>query len=207
MMRRRPTAVGLVSLVLVGCVVVTTATACSGDDSSPSAPAPTGSPTGSPAATASAEPVETEASIDRVDGDLADVGRDRLQARVVRAVDSWIDGAYGGAYPRDDFSGAFDTFTEGAGSRATADEDLMSNTALGLRLDDVLPVRRRVRIDVLGVEGRAVAVTARVDLAFELSGEITRTDKISGSLYLTFEKSDGDPGWRVFGYDMKRKEV
>jgi|GEM_PF-1757000 len=187
----------LVSVALVG---------CSGDEvDAGGGPAPTGEPTPTP--TPTPEPIVTNATINRVDGDLAASGRDRLRDRVLVAVDAWIDGAYGGSYPRDDFSEAFASFTSAAGKRAIGDQDLMSNASIGEQLDAVLPVRRRLRIDVLGVEGRAVAVTAQVVLGLELSGEITRRDRIAGSLYLTYEKSGRAPGWRVFGYDVSRKAL
>ena len=186
----------LVSVALVG---------CSGDEVDVGGPAPTAETT--PTSTPAPEPIVTNATINRVDGDLAASGRDRLRDRVLMALDAWIDGAYGGSYPRDDFSEAFTSFTAAAGKRAIGDQDLMSNASIGDRLDTVLPVHRRLRIDVLGVEGRAVAVTAQVVLGLELSGEITRRDRIAGSLYLTYEKSGKAPGWRVFGYDVSRKAL
>jgi len=198
----RRTALAAASVTLASSVLA----GCSGDEVDAGGPAPTGE-TSAPTPTPTPEPVVTNATITRVDGDLADGGRDRLRDRVLVAVDAWIDGAYGGSYPREDFSEAFASFTDAAAKRAVDDEDLMSNATLGDRLDAVLPVRRRLRIDVLGVDGRAVAVTAQVVLGLELSGEITRRDRIAGSLYLTYEKSGTAPGWRVFGYDISRKAV
>lgn len=205
MTRHRPPAVRLAALALAACTAAASVTACSGDD----APPPTESTTqpSAPSVSAEPEPIETTSSINRVDGKLDKVARERLQQRVTAAVDAWIDGAYGGAYPRDDFPDAFASFTKGAQSRAVADERLMSNAAIGAQVDDVRPLRRRVRIDVLAVEGTAVAVTARVDLAFGLTGEITRKDKVYGSLYLTFERAGGSAEWRVFGYEMNRGEA
>lgn len=199
------------SLSLVGGALVLVAglSSCSGDESVLNETAPT-STTSAPAQEPPVTPLVTTTSIDRVDGRLAREPRARLRTRVASALDTWIDGAYGGSYPRDDFSGAFDSFTQRAARRAERDEDLLSNASVGLEVDDVRAVRRRIRLEVLAVEGAAVAVTARVDLAFELSGEITRRDAIVGQLYLTFDRpraGSGDaPGWRVFGYDLNRRE-
>lgn len=205
MTSRRPPAARLATLALVAGTIAGAVTACSGDDAVPRTDSTT--PPAAPSTSAEPEPISTTSSINRVSGDLDKAARDRLQQRVTVAVDAWIDGAYGGTYPRDDFSDAFTTFTKGARARAEADGSLMSNVAVGATLEDARPVRRRVRIDVLAVEGTAAAVTARVDLAFVLTGEIDRKDKVYGSLYLTFERSGGSAGWRVFGYDMKRREA
>ena len=205
MTRRRPPAVRLATLALVAGTAASAVTACSGDGAA--LPADSTAQPSSPTVAVEPEPITTTSSINRVDGDLGKQARERLQQRVTVAVDAWIDGAYGGAYPRDDFPDAFATFTKGAQSRAVADGSLMSNAAVGAKVDDVRPVRRRVRIDALAVDGTAVAVTARVDLAFDLTGEITRRDKVYGSLYLTFERARGSAGWRVFGYEMKRREA
>lgn len=197
------------SLVGVALVLVAGLSSCSGEEPGSNETAPTSTSsaaTDQPAAT----PLVTTASIDRVDGRLAPDARARLRTRVVSTLDTWIDGAYGGSYPRDDFSGAFDGFTQRAARRADRDKDILSNASVGLEVDGVQAVRRRIRLEVLAVEGAAVAVTARVDLAFELSGEITRRDAIVGQLYLTYERpraASGDsPGWRVFGYDLNRRE-
>ncbi len=152
-------------------------------------------------------PVATRSSVNRVDGRLTVEDRSELLDRVTRAIDTWIDAAYAGTYPRDDFSGAFSSFSEGARDRVADDESVMSNATIAASLDDVRPLRRRVRLDVLAVDGAAAAVTARVDLAFELSGQLTRTDRVWGSLYLTHVGAGDPAGWRVFGYDVQRREI
>lgn len=196
-------------LALGALTLVTGLNGCSGDDPATPGAEPTSGPAAAPD-TPSPEPVLTTASIDKIDGDLDASRRGVLKSRVSGAVDAWIDSAYGGTYPRDDFSEAFGSFTKNATRRAKQDADLLSNAGVGLEVDDVQAVRRRVHLDVLGVAGRPVAVTARVDLVFKLTGEITRRDAISGRLYLTFDKSsagDTTPGWRIFGYDLHRKEA
>lgn len=196
-------------LALGAITLVAGLSGCSGDDSATLGSAATATPSAEQEAPAE-EPTVSTVRIARVDGKLDPSRRAILETRVGGAVDAWIDGAYEGTYPRDDFAEAFTSFTRGAARRAKQDADLLSNAGVGLKVDDVRVVRRRLNLDVLGVAGRAVAVTARVDLVFELIGDITRRDTISGRLFMTFEKSSsgaGPAGWRVFGYALNRKEV
>jgi len=79
----------------------------------------------------------------------------------------------------------------------------MSNAAIGPRIESVRAVNRTLKIDVLAVERRPVAVTARVALGLQVEGEVARRERVAGSLYLTY----GDGGWQVFGYDMTRGVV
>ena len=155
-------------------------------------------------------PLETTSSIGRVDGALARSDRGPLRVRVTEALDAWIDDAYGGDYPRGDFSDAYASFTKEARPRAREDAALLSNARIGRRLETVVPVQRQVVLDVLAVEGKAVGVTAKVRLAFDvtgpLTGDRTRTDRVTGSLFLTFDRSGGPAGWRAFGYDLTRKQ-
>lgn len=210
---------GLVALV---CVSLLLPGACAvkggapGDVVAPGAAAPA-----APVAT-DVPPVRTRAHVVRVDGRLDEGARASLAERLTVVVDAWIDGAYGGDYPRTDFSDAFATFSRGAADRARADAALVSNAAIGSELDEVDLVRRRADYEVLAVSGRPVAVTARVDLALDLSGRVARTDRVWGSLYLTqvetpvVETPGGTGGgtgserssaWRVFGYDLQRRAL
>ncbi len=76
----------------------------------------------------------------------------------------------------------------------------MSNAAIGSRIDSVRALNRQLKIDVLAVERRPVAVTARVVLGMRVDGEVARRERVAGALYLTY----GNGGWQVFGYDMTR---
>jgi hypothetical protein len=194
-MQRRPLAVRLASLALTGCALAVGLAACS-DDS------PGASASGSPEAAARSVP--TQVDLGRVMGRLAPAARTRLVERVTPVVDTWIDGAFGGDYPRDDFGAAFAPFTPDAAARAAEQPRLMSNAAVAPRLDGVRVLRRRVLLDVLAVDGSAAAVTARVDLVLRLTGDVVRRDRVRGSLLLTPERPGGASGWRVFGYDMAR---
>lgn len=206
MTRRRSTG-RRAAAVTAGAVLAAGLLGCSaGESLSPSETTGASSPTASPEAT----PLATVSSIGRVDGRLAKGDREPLRARVTTAVDAWIDGAYGGDYPRTDFSGAFASFTKQARVRAKADSALLSYARIGGRVESVVPVQRRVVLDVLAVEGKVVGVTAKVRLAFDVTGPLTdgrtRTDRVTGSLFLTYDRSGGAPGWRAFGYDLTRKE-
>ncbi|WP_323794136.1 hypothetical protein [Nocardioides sp.] len=198
---RRAAAASLAAGVLVSALV-----GCSAGESLSSSETVEAAPTTTP----EPAPLATVSVIGRVDGALAKSDRGPLRIRVTSAVDRWIDAAYSGDYPRSDFSNAFASFTKEARGRARQDAALLSNSGIGPRLETVVPVQRRVVLDVLAVKGRAVGVTAKVRLAFDLTGPLTddrtRTDLVTGSLFLTFDKSGGAAGWRAFGYDLTRKE-
>ena len=138
-------------------------------------------------------------------GSLADQPRQRLVEEVTAVVDDWIDAAYVvGDYPRSDFDAAFRAFTDGAARLAADRPEVMSNQAVGERVDTVTATRRTLFVDVLAPQGRPAGVTARVTVVVDLDGELDRTDKIWGRLMLT---PDGKGGWTVFGFDVRRSEM
>ncbi len=176
------------SVVLVGALG-----ACSGDDSEPGG----GETPGSTAVPG----IPTKATIGAVKGKLGPDRRKQLLRRVTKTVDQWFDAAYvGGDYPRSDFSDAFAIFSKDAARLAKRDRSLMSNAKVGDRVDSVTATTRKLRIDVLADKGTAAGVTGRFVLVLELDGEARRTDRISGSLFL----SSTDKEWQVFGYRVKR---
>jgi hypothetical protein len=126
-----------------------------------------------------------------------------LAHEVREVVDRWTDAAYLGDYPRRDFSRAFPGFTRGAATLAHRDQRLMSNEAIGRRIDGVRATARKVRIDALAVHQRAVGVTAHVFLAFRTTGHLERRYRVAARLYLTRT----DSGWKVFGYDATKGAV
>jgi hypothetical protein len=184
-----------VSSTALALVLAASVSACSGDDEPDADPAPPAD--SGPQAPA---PLETTARLGKVVGRLGRPERERLQSTVTGVVDAWIDSAYLGDFPRTDFSGVYPGFTKGAAADARADARLMSNQQVGARVEDVVAVRREVVVDALATRRRAVAVTARFVLAMDLEGEVQRTDRVRGSLYLT--RSEG--AWKVFGYDVSR---
>jgi hypothetical protein len=157
-----------------------------------------------PAGTEEAAPgIPTTATIGKVSGRLERKSRARLRRQVTHAVDRWIDAAYvTGDYPRSDFGDAFQVFSKDAAALARRDKRLMSNAALGDRIDTVTATARKLWIDVLATQGRAVGVTGRFVLVLDLDGEVHRTDRIAGRLFLSQQR-----GWQVFGYDVKRGRV
>jgi hypothetical protein len=171
-------------------------TAACTDDSEPGAAA-SPSPTVPP-------PLETTATLGRVEGRLAPAWEPRVVDGVAAVVDGWIDAAYvGGDYPREDFSDAFPGFTAGAAAEATEDDRLMSNADLGPRIDGVTARARRVRVDVLAVHGRPAGATARLRLVFDTSGDAEKRVTVTGRLRLTRT----DAGWQVFAYDVAKGKM
>lgn len=167
--------------------------ACS-DDSDDQGPGASGDRAGAP----------TQVSVGKVTGRLPKKRKRAAVRQVQASVDTWIDRAYAGEYPRDGFKRAFASFTPDARRRARKDRALMSNAKIGSRLESVRLVNRKLIVDVLAVGGRATAVTARVRLGMELAGEIERRDRVTGRLFLTRQ---GGGKWRVFGYEMERRRV
>lgn len=176
--------------------------ACSsGDDAEPAA-------TGTPEPTVSSPPAErtvpTRVSTGQVSGRVSRPVRLRLERQVAAVVDGWTEAAYlGGDYPRRAFVDSWPGFTRGARDRAHRDRALMSNEDIGTRIDGVRPRRSVVVVDVLAPGGRPAAVTARVSLRFTTTGDLERTVRVQGRLFLT--RVDGR--WKVFGYDVTKGAV
>lgn len=175
--------------------------ACSeGDEAEPVADA---TPTAEPAAPVE-RTVATRVSVGQVSGRMSRLVRQRLERQVVSVVDGWTEAAYlGGDYPRRAFADAWPGFTRGAREQARRDRALMSNQDIGDRIDGVRPRRSVVVVDVLAPGGRPAAVTARMSLRFTTTGDLQRTVRVQGRLFLT--RVDG--AWKVFGYDVTKGAV
>jgi len=188
---RRLAAAALAAALCLG------AAACSGDDEGNG---DKDTATGASPTTATDE-VATQVSWGAVAGKVGKAKRDQVKEAATGVVDGWLDAAYaGGEWPRTDFSGAFAGFTDGAQAKAEADLDLMTNSAIGGQVESVEVLKRTIKLDALGVKGKATGVTARFKLKFRTDGEVEGTETVSGRLFLT--PTDG--GWRVFGYDVAR---
>ena len=177
--------------------------ACSsGDVTAPAAePDPSTSTSTPPATDELVDLVVTTAKLGQVTGKLTPQRRTTLVKRMTTTVDEWIDAAYpDGPYPGAGFTDAFDIFTAGAARRAKEDAALMSNAGLGVDVDSVEMLGRTLTIDVLAVGGAAAGVTAHVALKMEISGATDRQERVTGSMFLTY---DGGR-WHVFGYEMDR---
>lgn len=185
--------------LVLATALATTVTACSpvGERGPPSSREEPASPGG-----ASEPPtLETRATIGNVEGRLDTERRDKVKTAVTEVVDAWLDAAYvAGGFPRTDFDDAYPGFSSGARNQARSDSALMSNEENGDRVESVVATKRRLRIDVLAVRTKAVGVTARFVLTMDLTGEIERSERVAGSLFMTWRRG----GWQVFGYDVKR---
>jgi len=143
--------------------------------------------------------VGTDITVGRVAGRLAPQKRQRLKRVAAEVVDGYLDGAFGGVYPRTDFSAAFADFRAGTRRRAEQDVARLTNAAIGAGLTSVVESRRRVRVDVLAPDGRLSAATVRFVLDLDTFGEVTQTMRVAGSLLVTNEQG----AWKVFGYDVR----
>lgn len=165
---------------------------CSGGGDSP---APAASSSSAP------PPLATTAVLGNVVGRVPRSDAEQAMHQVTKVTDGWIDAAYvGGDYPRSDFGEAFPGFTPGAAARAVRDRRLMSNAAIGARVDEVTARVRRVRVDLLAVDKHVKAATAHVRLVFTTGGDVQRRGTVTGRLLLTATKD----GWQVFAYDIAR---
>jgi hypothetical protein len=163
-------------------------------------------PTPTPSRTTAAEAVAEVATVARrgsVTGRIDTRPRKDVVQRVAGVVDEWLEAAYvGGDYPRDASSyddSTWPGFTDGAARSAAADRELMSNADIADRIDGVTVKKREITVDVLAVDRRARAATARVRLAFRTTG-LERRVTVTGRVFLT--KADGR--WKVFGYDVAK---
>lgn len=154
---------------------------------------------------ATTPPVElrTTSALGRLVGRLPGPRRTAVRKQVTAVIDRWWDAAYlatdEGATAG---SSTFPGFTEGARVRARADRELMTTSLLGAT--SITPLMRKVHLDVLAVNKRARAVTARFDLRLRISGAKaqagSRRLQLRGRLFLT----RGPAGWKVFGYDVSK---
>lgn len=191
--RRRATAASvLLTLAL-------SASACTGDGGDPE-DSDAGPSSGGTSATEPAA-LQTRATIGKITGRFPAGDRDRLKEKVEAVVDGWLDAAYvGGDYPRTDFDDSFPGFSDGAADDARRDRDLMTNASVGGRIEGVEATKRRLRVDALAVNRRAVGVTARFVLDFDTTGQVARSERVKGRLFMVYR--DGD--WQVFGYDVTK---
>lgn len=184
---------------VLAALAVLAVTGCSGEDE----PSPTSEPTESmqepsEAPTIGIEPV-TESG--EIVGRLPRKDRKRVEGTVSRSAVRFLDAAYlAGEYPRSNFNGALAGFTSGAVAVARRDANLLTNRRLGQRIDSVTATGLRVTVDLLAVNKRAVAATARVRLGFRTTGRVEKRVRVQGELRLT--KHEGT--WKIFAYDLSK---
>ena len=191
----------------VACAALLAGTgACTGDSDQP-APAESPLPDASTgaASTLDAKPVPMKARVVRVGGDLSKGDRAALERAVGRTVGAYFDDAYlGGTYPRENFSKAFSTFTDGAAQRAHRDRAFLTNATLGRSTQAVVPRRKQAWLSALSPRKAVAGVTAQIRLAYVADREDAQDIRvtISGRLLLTRSKAGR---WRIFGYDVSRE--
>lgn len=189
---------------LVALVLVLSMGACSGDDDAddPARPGPS-----DPGSSRAERVVQLKASTGKVTGALPRKVHRRVVAKVAKRVDQWFVAAWlGGEYPRKAsrkaMGRAWPGFTRGLSVQARKDLDETTNARLAPRIDDVTAVRKKVKVDILAVHGRAAGATARFRLVFDTSGDVERRVQVRGQLSLT----QAGNGWKVFGYDVRRSQ-
>lgn len=203
---------GAFRAALAGLAVVLLATAgCTGGgERSPSGEDEPGLPERSVGSSATLEPrpVTIDVAVARTAGTpLRRAAEQTLERQVARLVSRYFDAAFlAGPYPRESFPGAFADFTPGAARTARDDLDLLTNAASGARTEQVVPVRKQVRLDVLVPTRTAAAVTARITLVFvaERSDGADERVTVTGRLLLNRATP---AGWQVFGYDISRSST
>lgn len=190
-------------------LLVTTTTACTGEDAAPGTAPSTGGSSAPETAQESATPEATppppaRVRVTRVSGKLKEKDQEVLADNVRKVVMAYFDDAFlGGDYPRDSFGDAFDTFSAGAARQADGDRDLLTNRVLGPTTQGIEVRRRTAYLSVLAPYKVAAGVTAKVQLRFvaDQGDDPAKLVNVKGRLLLTRKKS-GD--WQIFGYDLAR---
>lgn len=201
----RPSALAtLVPTLALGVVLSAALGACSADDTG-GGDGPDGGSTRAAAGREAPEVVRTVVVPGQRVGRLSPRQHQQVARRVASVVDGWWDAAFVEAdYPRADrgdqsYRGSFPGFTGPAAAQAWRQRDLMTSARLGERIDDLVPLRRRVAVDVLATRQVPRAATARVRMDYRASGpgELEKRIRVQGRLLLTYDR-----GWKVFGFDV-----
>lgn len=128
----------------------------------------------------------------------------QVARRVASVVDGWWDAAFVDAdYPRRRYQGSFPGFTRTAAAQAWRQRDLMTSVRIGDRIEALVPLRRRVAVDVLSTRQVPRGATARVRMDFRTAGEVERRVRLQGRLVLSYLRG----GWRVFGFDVTQSPL
>lgn len=193
---RARTLVAFLVLVVPGALLA----GCSSDEEPRSGRTPrAGAASASQVSAAIPSEVKTDAKVAHVIGRLPGTRRKAVRQQVEAVIDRWWQRAYlTTGHARIEATRVFAGFTPGAQRRARFDRALM--TSADLRAESVTPLMRKVRLDLLAVNGRARSVTARFDLRLRTSGEREGRLRMNGRLFLVHRPA----GWRVFGYDVAK---
>ncbi len=200
--RRRRTAVVVgtaVAALLLG------AAGCSGDDDDDASGEET--TTTQPPQTAAATELDRpdagwQISVAQWTGGIDQQRRPAISRGIQNTLASWVDGGFGGDYPRSDFAAGFADWTTDAARQGRTDRFVTTNAALGPELVDQVADERRATVSVFAVDGVLGGATARLRLRFtgqRSSGDLVVLT-VTGQVRLTHA---GDR-WRIFGYDLDR---
>jgi hypothetical protein len=146
--------------------------------------------------------VETMTTLQNVGRTLDATHRERLKETLTAVLDPYLDGAFLGSFPRDDYTAAFASFTPGAAEDAQGDLDLLTSAGIADQIDEATATKRRVRVDVFAVDGHPRGVTAHFVLELDTTGTLEESVRVRGDLFLAKEQGE----WQVFGYDVEQAE-
>ncbi len=199
--------------LLVAAAVVVVSTSCTGDSEKAPAPTPSSSatvpdvtaPTTAPTVSLIKRNAKLQVTIEQLRGGIKRRQWPVLRRVIARPIASWIDGAYAGSYPRASYATAFQGWTPDARRLAKHDRLITTNAAVGKRLVALVVDRRAVKLYVFASRGRTGGATAQVKIGLtgQRQGGALHSYAVTGRLYLL---RDGGH-WRIFGYDLSRREV
>lgn len=177
---------------------------CTGEDGSGPRGEGAGGRGGAEGATTGRAAAPTVVVLGQRVGQLPPKRHRQVAQRVASVVDGWWDAAFVEAdYPRRRYQDSFPGFTRTAAAQAWQQRDLMTSARLGPRIDALVPLRRRVAVDVLSTRQVPRGATARVRMDFRTAGEVERRIRLQGRLVLTYLRG----GWRVFGFDVTQSPL
>ena len=199
--------------LLVAAAVLVVSSSCTSDSEKTAPPAPTSARSSSssepdvtaPAISLTKQNAKLRVTIEQLRGGVKRRQWPALQRVIARPIATWIDGAYAGSYPRASYAAAFRGWTPDARRLARRDRQITTNAAVGKRLVALVVDRRVVRLYVFASRGRTGGATAQVSIALTglKQGGVLHSYAVTGRLYLL---RDGGR-WRIFGYDLSRREV
>ncbi len=177
---------------------------CTGDNRASPQPEPTTSAASAP--TLSEQDAPLEVSIEQLSSGIKPKQRPALKRLIAKPIAAWVSAGFsaaaaaGGSYPK-----AFEGWTRDAARLARRDDDVTTNALMDKDLSGVVIAASRARLYVFAAKGRTGGATARVNVRMtgERQNGSSTSYAVTGSLYLTREQSR----WRIFGYDLTRKEI
>lgn len=196
--------------LMVAAAVLVVSTSCTSDpEKKAPAPAPSSSTSQpdvtAPATTLTKQNAKLKVTIEQLRGGVKRRQWPALQRAIARPIASWIDAAYAGSYPRASYTGAFRGWTPDARRLAKRDREITTNAAVGKRLVALVVDKRGVKLYVFATRGRTGGATAQVSIGLtgQKQGGVPHSYAVTGRVYLL---RDGGR-WRIFGYDLSRREV